>query len=139
MIGPKSLKLKYKNQPQLVEEEVAPALQIPDDNPAGIESSITINENGVLKSIVVDVDITHTFNGDLQIDLTSPSRKTIQLRSANGKRGYNVIESYSDKTVSALTALIGEQVGGDWILGVTDLAKIDTGTLNKWGLSLRFD
>ena len=77
----------------------------------------------------VTVDITHTYRGDLVIDLISPSGKSYRLKDASGDSADNVNETYT-------VDLSGEAAIGTWTLSVQDVFSIDTGTLNSWTLDL---
>jgi subtilisin family serine protease len=77
----------------------------------------------------VAVDITHTYRGDLVIDLVSPSGQSYRLKDASGDSADNVNETY---TVN----LGAETANGTWTLSVQDVYSIDTGTLNGWTLDL---
>ena len=77
----------------------------------------------------VTVDITHTYRGDLVIDLISPSGKSYRLKDASGDSADNVNETYT-------VDLSGEAANGTWTLSVQDVFSIDTGTLNSWTLDL---
>ena len=64
-------------------ETNANTLNIPDDSPAGIDSVIAVSGAGLVANpnITIDVDLTHTYRGDLNIKLTSPQGTTVQLKT----------------------------------------------------------
>jgi subtilisin-like proprotein convertase family protein len=66
-----------------VELEDSPGVDIPDDDPEGIERILVADTSGQVKDISVSVDITHTYIGDLVIKLVSPSGKTVDLHRPN--------------------------------------------------------
>jgi subtilisin-like proprotein convertase family protein len=119
-----------------VRGEATPALTIPDNNPAGISSTIAIAQAGTAKSMKVSVDITHTFIADLQVELIAPSGQRATLHSRTGGSQDNLITMYDSATTSALTPLLSQSVQGQWSLRVTDRAGQDVGKLNKWSLEL---
>ena len=49
--------------------ETRPGLAIPNNNLAGVGSAIVIAQAGVAQGIKVSIDITHTFIGDLRVEL----------------------------------------------------------------------
>ncbi|MBN1946655.1 MAG: proprotein convertase P-domain-containing protein [Bradymonadales bacterium] len=106
------------------------AQPIPDNNPNGIISGITIDRDGVLASLNVDVNITHTFRGDLVVKLHHPDGDEVTLTSREGGNLSNLVRRF---TVDQFNGL---NIRGDWILEVSDNAQIDTGTLNSWGLEM---
>lgn len=123
--------------PKLARGEATPKLAIPDNNPTGISSSIEITQPGTVRQAKVSVDITHTYIGDLRLELVSPSGRSVSLHSQLGGGQDNLVNTY-DSTVplSPLAALAGQPMQGKWVLYVTDLAAADVGTLNKWSLEL---
>jgi subtilisin-like proprotein convertase family protein len=121
---------------QVVRTEVAPALIIPDNDPAGVTSGINVATEGIVRGLRMNVDITHTFIGDLRVELTSPSGQTALLHDRSGGSRDNLITTYDSISVPALAGLIGESIEGSWLLRVTDLAGRDVGKVNRWSLEL---
>ena len=115
---------------------VQPDLEIPDNNAEGLESIISIEPSGLLASIAVSLRLTHTYIGDLVVSLESPSGNTILLHNRTGGSGNDIIQTYNLDSTPALAQLIRENIRGDWRLKVQDLARLDVGTLNEWGLVL---
>ncbi|MBU1171766.1 MAG: M6 family metalloprotease domain-containing protein [Proteobacteria bacterium] len=111
---------------------------IPDNDPQGIMDSITLTQGGSVKRLTVSIDITHSYHGDLMIRLVSPSGKSATLVDFNtlGSASGPLARDYSDTALADLKAMIGEPVTGDWTLHVSDNWLRDTGTLNRWSLSL---
>jgi subtilisin-like proprotein convertase family protein len=121
-------------QPNRVTSE--PGLVVPDNNPQGIEDTITISQAVSLSAISVEVDITHTFRGDLRVTLTSPTGSQAVLHNRSGGSADNLVATYDATTLPALASLLGTSAAGDWKLAVQDLAPIDTGRLNSWALTI---
>ncbi|GAA2381389.1 S8 family peptidase [Streptomyces coeruleofuscus] len=105
------------------------AVAIPD-NGGAIESpiSVTGRSGNAPSALQVGVDITHTYRGDLVIDLVAPDGSAYRLKSAASDSADNVNTTY---TVNAS----GESANGTWKLRVQDTAAQDTGTLNGWKLT----
>ncbi|MFJ5034685.1 M4 family metallopeptidase [Streptomyces sp. NPDC088560] len=104
-------------------------MAIPDNGPA-ITSAITVSDRSgnAPGNLQVNVDITHTWRGDLVIDLVGPSGKTYRLKNfSSSDSAHNVKATY---TVNAAA----ETADGTWKLKVQDQASQDTGTLNDWKL-----
>ncbi|MFY9227320.1 MAG: proprotein convertase P-domain-containing protein [Blastocatellia bacterium] len=99
---------------------------------ATITSAINIADEGSLEDLKVNVNIGHTYRGDLVVKLVSPSGKEAVLTNKAGGSADNFV--LSDKS---LTEFAGESIKGDWKLVVQDTATQDTGTLNSWGLSIK--
>ncbi|MEU2747265.1 S8 family serine peptidase [Streptomyces collinus] len=105
------------------------AVAIPD-NGAAIESpiSVTGRSGNAPSGLQVGVDITHTYRGDLVIDLIAPDGSAYRLKAAASDSADNVNTTY---TVNASS----EVANGTWKLRVQDTAAQDTGTLNGWKLT----
>ncbi|MFD4522855.1 S8 family serine peptidase [Streptomyces sp. NPDC058470] len=106
------------------------AVSIPDAG-AAVESPITVSgrTGNAPAALQVGVDITHTYRGDLVIDLVAPDGSTYRLKAASSSDSAdNVSASY---TVDASS----ETANGTWKLRVQDTAAQDTGTINSWKLT----
>ena len=121
---------------QQIKQESHPAAAIPDNDPAGVSDSMAIAASGDIKEVQVWVDITHTWIGDLQVKLTTPSGTGILLHDRSGGGQDNLIKTYSADNLAAIKSIAGQPAQGTWTLGVTDLAGRDVGKLNRWGLEL---
>ncbi|MFJ6809440.1 M4 family metallopeptidase [Streptomyces anulatus] len=106
------------------------AVTIPDAG-AAVTSSVTVagvtgNAPSTLKA---DVNITHTWRGDLVVDLVAPDGTAYRLKnSSSGDSADNVVETY---TVNASS----EVANGVWKLKVQDIARQDTGRINSFKLT----
>jgi subtilisin-like proprotein convertase family protein len=116
--------------------EAVPAKAIPDNDPAGISSTIPIAQVGTVQHLRVRVDITHTYIGDLIVELRAPTGQQVRLHDRSGASNDNLIVTYESATASVLTPLIGQAAAGDWVLQVRDVAGQDVGKLNRWSLEL---
>ncbi|KUM75977.1 S8 family peptidase [Streptomyces curacoi] len=106
------------------------AVSIPD-NGSAIESSIAVSgrSGNAPSALQVGVDITHTYRGDLVIDLIAPDGTSYRLKAASSSDSAdNVNTTY---TVNASS----EAANGTWKLRVQDTAAQDTGRLNSWKLT----
>jgi extracellular elastinolytic metalloproteinase len=119
-----------------VQVEVSPSLNIPDNDPIGVSSAATIEASGTIQSVKVALNITHTFIGDLRVELVSPSGQQAILHNRTGGSQHDLIATYDSASDTALANLIGQPAKGTWVLRVKDLAALDLGTLNKWSLEL---
>ena len=121
---------------QNVSGEATPNLTIPDNRLEGITSSISINTPGVVRRIKVSINITHTYIGDLLIELYSPTRRRAVLHARAGGSADNLVVAYDSNRPGQLSTMVGQPMQGDWVLSVSDRASRDVGTLNKWTLEL---
>ena len=131
-----SLEIGLEAAVQAAHGEATPALAIPDNNPVGVSSAIAIAQAGTARGIKVGVDITHTFIGDLRVELVAPSGQQAILQNRSGGSQDNLIKTFDSASTPALSALTGQAAQGNWVLRVTDLAGQDIGKLNKWSLDL---
>ena len=90
-----------------------------------------------ITSLTVAVDITHSYIGDLEIDLISPDGTTVRLHDHTGGATDDIIGTYGVDLTSAesLAAFNGEGSLGSWTLRVTDTEFVDGGFLNGWTLN----
>ncbi|MFE9497437.1 MULTISPECIES: M4 family metallopeptidase [Streptomyces] len=105
-------------------------VSIPDNGPA-VTSNITVSgrSGNAPGNLQVAVDITHTWRGDLVIDLVGPSGTAYRLKNFSGSDSAdNVQETY---TVNAAS----ESANGTWKLKVQDQAAQDVGKINSWKLT----
>ena len=126
----------------------------------------TLNVSGAtpfLWDLDVTTTITHTWNADLDITLTSPAGTIVTLSTANGGSNDNVFNGtlwddvggatnppgpVTDNLFAnlvtetplvveeALGAFIGEDPNGNWVLAIADTALADVGTLSSWTLTV---
>lgn len=116
-------------------KESAPNLAIPDNDPTGVSDSVTLADTRVISAIDVEVDITHTYIGDLRLELQGPTA-TIVLHDRAGGDADNIIRHYLPGDTPSLSTFVGQQAAGTWRLKVTDQAGRDVGKLNRWSLTL---
>lgn len=85
-----------------------------------------------LEEVEVTLDITHTFRGDLEAYLTSPSgTKSRLMRRSNVDGVDNINWTFTSN------AFWGENPSGTWTLEVADAFLQDTGTWNSFAINLR--
>lgn len=114
----------------------APGIAIPDNSPTGITDKISVTEQGTLASIKVELDISHSYIGDLVVSLTSPQGTIVSLHNRNGGGAANIKKTFDLQNLPALSSFAGKAIKGDWTLKVIDGAPVDSGTLNNWKLHL---
>jgi extracellular elastinolytic metalloproteinase len=131
-----SLEMGIEAASRVVRGEAVPAQRIPDNDVSGVSSIIAMAQEGTIGGIKVGVDITHTFIGDLRIELLAPSGERAMLHNRLGGGQDNLVTTYDSISTPALSGLIGQRVHGNWVLRVTDLAGQDIGKLNKWSVEM---
>ena len=104
-----------------------PALRIADRST--VQDAITVDRSGTATSVSVAVDISHTYRGDLVIDLIAPDGTSQTLHSRTGGSANDIDRTYTPD-------FDGTGIAGDWTLRVSDRAGGDVGTLNGWTLTI---
>ncbi|GHE30594.1 M4 family peptidase [Streptomyces vinaceus] len=96
---------------------------------ATVESPIAVTRTGNAPSALkVDVNIVHTYVGDLVVDLVAPDGTVYNLRNRTGGSADNIVQQF---TVNASS----EVAQGTWKLRVRDAATLDTGKIDSWKLT----
>ncbi|UCF66435.1 MAG: proprotein convertase P-domain-containing protein, partial [Acidobacteriota bacterium] len=113
---------------------------IPDYDPTGIRSTIDVPDNFTLVDVFVQPLITHTYAGDLTVDLTSPANTTVRLHAQTGWSRDGLDDDY-DRDVpadgpGAMSDFDLENSAGTWTLDVVDNGPFDWGSLDAWTLEL---
>ena len=78
----------------------------------------------------VDVDIRHTYRGDLKVELIAPDGSAYLIKDVSGSDSADNVIGYATLDLSR------ELLNGRWTLKVTDNWRGDTGYINSW--SIRF-
>lgn len=117
-------------------------------------SNLNISGVGTITNVRVQLNITHTWNSDLDLFLISPAGTRIELSTDNGGSGDNYTNTIFDDAAATsittgtapfsgsfrpeqpLATLNGQDGNGLWRLEVTDDLGSFTGTLNSWSVLL---
>jgi immune inhibitor A len=121
----------------VVKRTSKPNLAIPDANAAGVSDSVTLVEAGIARSIAVKVDISHTYVGDLRLELVGPNGERGVLQNRTGGATRDLKATFASLDTPGLGVLVGRELRGTWALSVSDLAGRDTGKLNAWELEIK--
>jgi M6 family metalloprotease-like protein len=113
-----------------------PAVDIPDERVGGVSDVIKFDGAGTVRDLRVQVDIEHKFVGDLRVELFSPTGRRAVLHDRTGRDTDDLHLDLRSEPPSVLQNLVGQPVGGDWRLTVSDLARADTGVLRQWRLEV---
>jgi serine protease len=105
-------------------------ISIPDNNVTGINSTTNVPDSISVFELAVEVNITHTYIGDLIVELTSPAGTKTTLHNRAGGSTDNL------RTTFRPTVFNGQNMAGTWTLHVRDVASIDVGTLDSWTLTV---
>jgi subtilisin-like proprotein convertase family protein len=114
------------------------------DNPKDIPdvgtpviSSINVSESGTITDLRVQVNISHTFIGDLRVDLMAPDGTGVTLHNNTGGSARDLVHTYSVQDSPSLRPLINKPIEGTWQLSVRDTFRLDVGRLNEWRMVAR--
>ncbi|MFJ5639685.1 M4 family metallopeptidase [Streptomyces sp. NPDC093223] len=110
--------------------ESTTVVSIPDNGPA-VTSSIAVSgrTGNAPSNLQVTPNISHTWRGDLVVDLVGPSGTSYRLKNfSSSDSADNVTDTY---TVNASS----ESANGTWKLKVQDQAAQDVGKINSWKLT----
>ncbi len=105
---------------------------IPDNNPAGVSSTINVATAGTIAEAFVKLDVTHTYRGDLRVVLEKDG-KSVVLHDRTGGSADHLKQNFD------LPSFRGTNAAGDWKLTIFDLAGQDVGKLNAWSVNLVVD
>jgi hypothetical protein len=139
-------------------------LAIPDGNESGISDQITIADNVPITALSVQVQINHTWVGDLAVTLAHVNTLTLTtliFRPGGlpyGCSGDNIACTFDDTAAThadnqcadpppaiagtvaptdRLSVFNGESSAGKWMLFVSDHGAGDTGSLVHWCVEVR--
>jgi subtilisin family serine protease/subtilisin-like proprotein convertase family protein len=127
-------------------------MPIPDVRTPPTRSTLAVGGIGTIADVNVAIDITHTYNADLDVFLVSPAGTRVELFTDVGGNGDGMNVTLDQEAGSAinsapqgvitgtwrpegnLAALYGAAADGNWTLEITDDAGNDSGTLQSWAL-----
>ena len=107
----------------------SPNLTIP--NTQTVSDTMTVSNSGTATSISVAVDITHTYIGDLKIDLIAPDGTSRTLHNYSGGSTVDIDQTYAPSFGSV-------PISGVWTLRIHDRTAPDPGVLNSWTLTINY-
>jgi subtilisin-like proprotein convertase family protein len=116
--------------------------------------TLSVPDSVVITDVNVAINLTHTFDGDLDIFLISPDNTVVELSTDNGSTGDNYTNTvFDDEAGTLITAgaapftgsfqpegflsdFDGENALGLWTLRIIDDTGADVGTLFSWSLTI---
>jgi subtilisin-like proprotein convertase family protein len=103
--------------------------------------SLEVGDSSRVKSLAVEVDLKHTFIGDLVITLHPPDGiqvAPVVLHNRRGGATKDLKKRYDVATTPPLAGVAGKKCNGTWTLQIEDKAARDFGTLVAFALELVF-
>ncbi len=107
-------------------------MEIPDNDPEGVTSTLTITDEGTIKSASISVNIEHTYRGDIIVELRHAG---IAAEVYNGRTAE---QGWEDDVVidnQVLEVFNGVELSGEWHLVVQDTYAQDIGELASFKLA----
>lgn len=105
-------------------------ISIPDNDSEGIKRSFTVDQEGVVEKLILTVDITHSWIGDLSIILEGPNGDLAIVKENDDSDGDDLKRSFT------ITNFDGKLAKGEWNLYISDEAKFDEGKLIEASITL---
>ncbi len=116
----------------IVTKTSTPDLSIPDNDLDGVVDSITVEEDGMISNATIDLNIEHTYRGDITVMLLSGS-KLVEVYKGSGSQANVNLDG------KVLADLKGETLQSEYQLKVVDSASRDIGKLVSWGLTFELE
>ena len=122
--------------------------------PGVTTSTVNVVASGKISDLNVELDITHTYVGQLAATLIAPDGTRVELFSNVGGGGDDFTATRLDEqAITSITAssapftgtfqpegslatLDDKDAAGTWTLEIVDIAKGNSGTLNSWALEI---
>ena len=111
-------------------------IAIPDNNPEGASSTISVDAEGNVSGVTLNLEIEHTYRGDLVVVLEKDGTKVTVYDGKNADQGWQDDLSLTGEQVDGFGGL---SVSGDWTLKVVDTMDRDTGELKEWSFKPRLE
>lgn len=102
---------------------------IPDDDEVGATATLRVDADVLVESLEVDVDIEHTYRGDLQVELVHAGTSVV-LHDRSGGSADHLVQTF------APSGFAGTSARGTWTLRVRDRAAADTGRIRAFTLRI---
>ena len=106
--------------------------------PQLVSSSLNYLTQSEIVAVRVTIELSHTFIGDLLIELISPTGARVRLHDHGGGTQNDIIGTYGVELTpfESLSGFAGGLSSGIWTLDVTDDVPGDDGALNAWSLEI---
>ena len=126
-------------------------------NVSTVSAIVDVPFSGVISDVnILDLDITHSWIADLDVELQNPSNLAVTLYDNTCGQDDDILLSYDTesstdfscairtsgstvKPVDALTLYNGEELNGEWELIINDVENGDGGAVNEWTLEVCFE
>ncbi len=120
---------------QFVKDE-DPNKPIPDGPDGVVTSELVVNSTLTLRELRVELNITHSDAGDLNVTLIHPDGTRILVHAEGEDNGTENIRKWFQIPSAALNDIRGDPIQGTWILEVEDRREAETGELLSWRMEV---
>jgi subtilisin-like proprotein convertase family protein len=138
------------NLERTVDSDLASAI----NNAFEANTQIWFDDHRTISDVDVTLNITHTYDNDLTVELISPTGTVVELFSGVGGSSDNFqVTTLDDDAANSITTgsgpfngtfrpegdlndFVGENGYGIWTLRITDSSAADNGSLNGWSLKI---
>ncbi|MGB3342296.1 MAG: M36 family metallopeptidase, partial [Aequorivita sp.] len=148
-------------------QSASPNVPIPDNNATGVTRTMTVTENVAITDLNVNLDISHTWVGDVIVRIKSPAGTTAVIVDRPGRTssgfgcdGDDIFATLDDEAATnvenecaptvptingrfrpnnPLSVFDGQNTQGVWEITVYDRDSGYTGTLNSWGIEYEYE
>jgi len=111
-------------------------LDIPDNDKNGLRDIIYVEKDLNIKDVRLSINITHPYNGDISLEITSPKGTKANILSPGRSPGEDIRSTFEGDSLSKFE---GEKSKGEWILKVIDSGARDNGSLDDWCLGFSLE
>lgn len=110
------------------------SLPIPDGNLTGVSDTLSLSGTLLIDRVEIDLDIRHTYIGDLTVTITSPSGTRVSIVNRPGQGDSSFWGSSQDNIsfTFGIAAFRGESASGTWTITAMDSENRDVGSLTGW-------
>ena len=113
-------------------------MAIPDATPEGVEFAFVLSEEqALLANMLIDLQIDHSYVGDLRVQLVAPSGDVVTLHDREGGDSNDIVASYSFANLKQLAKLEGQNLAGQWALRIADNTYSDHGQLRSLSIKTK--
>lgn len=105
-------------------------VDIPDNYPTGVTSTIVVPESLTIADLSVDLNILHTWKSDMVVKLISPTGTEVTIFNREGGSDDNITGNFP------LSQFNGENCAGTWTLWMADVDLYRGGTLDSWTINI---
>ena len=127
-----------------------------DSSSQDFEFELNAGPSALITDVTVDLDISHTWVGDLAVSLVAPSGTSVTLFAGSCGTSDDVLATFTDagapfacggtpviagdvQPQSPFAGLAGEAASGTWTLTVADNAGGDPTNINSLGLNISYE